>query len=178
MRGLFRDGGPTRLGQVSDGLSHTAAFSERIVGDNDDRTLRYTDCINPNNVPVTASVTTAQLLQACQVPISTLSFNMSGGCNLQGWGTNSGPGWADGILRNTQYNHLQTPNSTYYDCTNSGTYPDGNNELAVVTARSYHKGGVNLLLGDGSVTFVGDSISLTVWQALATKDGQEPVTGF
>ena len=50
-----------------------------------------------------------------------------------------------------------------------------------MTARSSHSGGVNLLLGDGSVTFVGDSIALNVWQAACTPraiPGEVTFIGF
>ncbi len=41
------------------------------------------------------------------------------------------------------------------------------------TARSYHTGGVNVCLGDGSVRFVRDSISQPVWAWLGShQDGQ------
>jgi len=44
----------------------------------------------------------------------------------------------------------------------------------VMTARSAHAGGVNLLMGDGSVQFASDVISTKVWkQALATPQGGE-----
>ena len=44
-------------------------------------------------------------------------------------------------------------------------------------ARSRHSGGVNLLLGDGSVRFVGDSVTSTTWSALGTRAGGEVVGG-
>ena len=47
--------------------------------------------------------------------------------------------------------------------------------MEVHTARSFHPGGVNLALCDGSVTFVGDAIDLVLWRALASHDGEEPV---
>ncbi len=45
-------------------------------------------------------------------------------------------------------------------------------------ARSHHNGGVNVSYADGSVRFVPDGISLTIWQALATRGGGEPTTDF
>jgi prepilin-type N-terminal cleavage/methylation domain-containing protein/prepilin-type processing-associated H-X9-DG protein len=43
-------------------------------------------------------------------------------------------------------------------------------------ARSYHAGGVNVLLGDGSVKFMKDSISLPIWRALSTTRAGEVVS--
>ena len=40
-------------------------------------------------------------------------------------------------------------------------------------ARSRHAGGVNLLLGDGSVRFVRDSVAPATWMALGTRAGGE-----
>ena len=42
-------------------------------------------------------------------------------------------------------------------------------------ARSYHTGGVNVSLGDGSVRFVSNSIVLSTWQALGSRAGGEAV---
>jgi prepilin-type processing-associated H-X9-DG protein len=49
---------------------------------------------------------------------------------------------------------------------------------SAVTARSYHAGGVNALLMDGSVRFVGETISQAVWRALGTRSGCEFVGDF
>jgi prepilin-type processing-associated H-X9-DG protein len=45
------------------------------------------------------------------------------------------------------------------------------------TARSMHPGGVNVTMCDSSVHFVSQNISRNVWQALATPDAGEPVSG-
>ena len=45
----------------------------------------------------------------------------------------------------------------------------------VVTSRSYHGNGVNVLLLDGSVTFVTSSITQATWRALGTRAGGEVV---
>jgi prepilin-type processing-associated H-X9-DG protein len=44
-----------------------------------------------------------------------------------------------------------------------------------MTASSQHPGGVNVLMGDGSVTFVSDSVSDIVWWAMGTRNGEESV---
>jgi prepilin-type N-terminal cleavage/methylation domain-containing protein/prepilin-type processing-associated H-X9-DG protein len=46
---------------------------------------------------------------------------------------------------------------------------------AIVTARSYHAGGVNTLFMDGSVRFVRSTIRLDNWRALGTPAGGEVV---
>jgi len=42
-----------------------------------------------------------------------------------------------------------------------------------LSSRSRHPGGVNVLLGDGSVRFIKDSISLASWKALSSRAGGE-----
>jgi prepilin-type N-terminal cleavage/methylation domain-containing protein/prepilin-type processing-associated H-X9-DG protein len=46
---------------------------------------------------------------------------------------------------------------------------------SAVTARSFHTGGGNALLMDGSVRFVANSISQAVWRALGTRAGGEVI---
>lgn len=54
-------------------------------------------------------------------------------------------------------------------CTQSGS-PYVNMSAA---ARSYHSGGVNITMADGSGRFVTNNVSLTVWQAMGTRGGGE-----
>ena len=46
---------------------------------------------------------------------------------------------------------------------------------AAVTSRSYHSSGVNVLLMDGSVRSVSNSITPQTWRALGTPNGNEVV---
>ena len=46
----------------------------------------------------------------------------------------------------------------------------------MVGASSYHSGGVNVGMLDGSVRFVKDSVNLATWGAIATKAGGEVVS--
>jgi prepilin-type N-terminal cleavage/methylation domain-containing protein len=45
-------------------------------------------------------------------------------------------------------------------------------------ARSYHVGGVQGCMADGSVRFFSDNINLTIWQALGSRGGREAVGDF
>ncbi|MBY0527645.1 MAG: DUF1559 domain-containing protein, partial [Gemmataceae bacterium] len=40
-------------------------------------------------------------------------------------------------------------------------------------ARSYHQGGVNMAMVDGSVRFVPDTIDATIYKALGSRNGGE-----
>ena len=42
-----------------------------------------------------------------------------------------------------------------------------------VSARSYHPGGVNLGLGDGSVRYVSDNVDPVAFRALGSRNGNE-----
>jgi len=55
---------------------------------------------------------------------------------------------------------------------------DGDASIWVVlnfSARSYHPGGVNVGMGDGSVHFVEDQIDHQIWQALGSINGGEVI---
>jgi hypothetical protein len=52
---------------------------------------------------------------------------------------------------------------------------DGGPNFSGVTARSYHPGGVNSLLGDASVHFIADTIDGNIWRSLGTVAGGEIV---
>jgi prepilin-type N-terminal cleavage/methylation domain-containing protein/prepilin-type processing-associated H-X9-DG protein len=50
---------------------------------------------------------------------------------------------------------------------------------AAMTARSYHSAGVNTLFMDGSVRLINNTINVTTWRALGTRNGGEPLnSGF
>lgn len=91
------------------------------------------------------------------------------------------------------YHHNYTPNSLIPDQVRTGlcistiespstpTFNSWNPRSLTLTARSFHTGGVNLLLGDSSVHFLSDSIDLGIWQALATPQevpGEVAVSGI
>ena len=66
--------------------------------------------------------------------------------------------WASGEIRCATYNHYLPPNSPLYDCVNNDPTA-GYTASGFRAARSFHTGGVNLLLGDGSVRFVNNIVT-------------------
>ena len=107
-------------------------------------------------------------------------------CGLGGdFKSNSGhTEWVDGRAHQVGFTSTFRPNTEVLCDDNGTTYDvDWTNQqegksttaatYAAVTARSYHEGGVNVALMDGSVRWFGDDISLGVWQAYSTRDGGE-----
>jgi prepilin-type processing-associated H-X9-DG protein len=79
------------------------------------------------------------------------------------------------------YNHRRRPNDKRPDC--RGGLPHSNrsdplwNWLSLnITTRSRHPRGVNSMFADGHVRFIKESIDITTWQALGSRDGGEVVT--
>jgi prepilin-type processing-associated H-X9-DG protein len=106
-------------------------------------------------------------------------------CEIQNIGKEGSNDDARGVLHYPEgplFHVNRTPNDLYPDqvrptgCVNKPWLPcqESNPGRAVVmTARSKHTGGVNLLMGDGSVQFVNDSITLAVWQAYSSPRGSD-----
>jgi prepilin-type N-terminal cleavage/methylation domain-containing protein len=153
--GVFTDQ-PMRVSDIFDGSSNTALLSESLLGDGN--TPASASNANPKRhrfvVPGGSDPTPAQCESA------------SGGT----WNGQRGAKWIDGHYGSTLYNHFYTPNSANWDCGN------GWNNKSLSTARSNHPGGVNLLLGDGAIRFVRNSVDITVWRAISTRAGGEIVS--
>ena len=80
--------------------------------------------------------------------------------------------WFDGMnCRDWAYSTLMAPNDTRVEC----GYSSGN---CLNAARSYHAGGVHVLLCDGAVRFVSDSIDGDTWHYLGQKRDGETIGEF
>jgi prepilin-type processing-associated H-X9-DG protein len=84
-------------------------------------------------------------------------------------GTTMGASWYQPGFGSTEFSTvtLATPNSA------AATYTTTPSNYG--TVRSYHTGGVQAVMVDGSVRFVSDSISGLVWKAICTPQGSELV---
>ena len=158
--GMF--GQSTRIGpaNVRDGLSNTDAMCERIRGHDD---YQQVDMISDQfrlAAPWTQDTfrAGAQLSDAEALQLPENPTNATAGLT-----------WLEGNMSWTRYNHVLTPG--HKTCINGVTW----NGVAM-TVSSRHGQGVGLLLGDGSVRFVKDSISPVVWQALGRIAGNEVIS--
>lgn len=144
-----------RFADVTDGLSATAAFGEKLTGDGSNGiSSPRTDTFQPGTYPNNADEATAQ----CNaVDVTNLS--------MQGYSNVGGP-WLQQYHSTNQYNHVLPPNGR------SCMYPPGR---IATTANSQHPGGVQVTLCDGSVRFVASTIDILTWRALGSRDGGESV---
>jgi prepilin-type N-terminal cleavage/methylation domain-containing protein/prepilin-type processing-associated H-X9-DG protein len=157
--GVFYVNSRTRLAHLADGSSHTALFSESVLG-------------NPKGTPLARSYEVDYKFTIA-APLNVNSCNSSAQWNVT---DPRGFAWVNGEFRCALYNHAAPPNNPAPDCLGVSLFggaPLRNTPFGWRTARSRHPFGVNVLLADGSARFVHDSIDPAVWQALATRDGHE-----
>lgn len=153
-----------RASEISDGLSMTAGISERVMGSGSDVFDRYRDFWFAGlGGESRESATNDEMNEICSIPVSDPSQFRS----------TLGRYWLPGGIADTLYNHSATPNAIFPDCALHGTAIEGDHSLRVstMTGRSRHPGGVHLLLMDGSVRFVKNTIDLATWRALSTRAG-------
>lgn len=142
---------------ILDGTSTTAAFSESLLG---------------RGLTSSGATPADPRREVLEVPGGNDPTPADCQAGAGVWSGKRGAKWIDGHYGNTLYNHYYVPNPREWDCGN------GSHNKGLSTARSVHPGGVNLLLCDGSVKQVANTVSLVVWRSLGTRSGQEVVTGF
>jgi prepilin-type processing-associated H-X9-DG protein len=167
---------------ATDGSSNTIAFSEALTS-SIGSTGTATDGWRGNMVENVGGNGTDQVLdirqpQATAYMLGTIFPRCDGA-----WTANSkihgarGYFWEIGAVGITLFNTVVTPNSKQHPwgaCRGSqSAWPDN---ATYSNAQSMHPGGVNCLLGDGSVRFVKDSINQLNWYALGTRNSGEIVS--
>jgi prepilin-type N-terminal cleavage/methylation domain-containing protein/prepilin-type processing-associated H-X9-DG protein len=153
--GLFFANESRGVAEATDGTSNTAMFSEHIIGDfNQAAASEHGDTFQPGVYPATQD----EAVQACR------DMNWRD-ITKQGFSDVGAP-WLYGYHSTTSYYHVGPPSSR------SCMFPP---MRIATTANSKHAGGVNVLLGDGSVKFVKDSINIQTWRAMGSRNMGEIV---
>ncbi|HVJ66455.1 MAG TPA: DUF1559 domain-containing protein [Caulifigura sp.] len=178
--GMFNMKRSINFRDLKDGTSNCIAASEALVGDNFANKfsgqINATTMRNPTDlvraVPFSAGITNTFSPKAaldqygvdCRAAVAApSSANHLSTPHRE---------WINGQPAQTIFNTLNNPNSPNpdcHECVNCSWY----DSRGVWTARSNHTGGVNTLMGDGSVKFVSENIDNNTWQAAGgIQDGQ------
>lgn len=158
--GMFGQVSSVRFAQVTDGLSQTAMVSERVKGTSNKQVFdELSDLYD-----LTGIWTESNFRNACEqlTALTAAAYNQD---------IESGQTWLEGNMNWTRYNHVLPPNRI--SCKNGFTW-DG----VIMTASSRHNGGVNVVLGDGSMRFVADTVDSDLWRGLGTIGGSDQTPGL
>jgi prepilin-type processing-associated H-X9-DG protein len=148
----------TPLAGFLDGLSNTMAFSEKPIGSGTGRPFSpYRDWFQVPDMPTDPTEIKAHCA-ALDPSRSHPQFD-------------AGSSWMTIGAIYTRFYVLTPPNSPVPDCGDRLDFGNG-----VFGARSYHLGGVNAGMADGSVRWASSGTSAKVWNALGTRAGGELVT--
>jgi prepilin-type N-terminal cleavage/methylation domain-containing protein/prepilin-type processing-associated H-X9-DG protein len=170
------NGGTIGIRDITDGTSNTIAFGELKFGSgNTNAVTPTTDFVFLGTYPPGVSRNTPQM-----------SMPLGGGPFLQwlptcgagaatatrgGHAVYMGQSWAYGIVGYSLGHVLQAPNPQYPSCSVNKTGA-GQNPGSVNMA-SFHPGGANILMTDGSVRFLKNSTNLmTVWALGSRAQGE------
>jgi prepilin-type N-terminal cleavage/methylation domain-containing protein/prepilin-type processing-associated H-X9-DG protein len=168
---------------ITDGSSNTMAFSETLVSD----TIHWTNfrdgiAAGANNPGAPATTITGA--EAFQAGIKAVTLDLQQ-CSQwfqtqqnPPWSDDKGFRWATGSPGVTLYNSIVTPNSQLYpwagcryNCGGCG-FEFGSYE----NVSSNHPGGCNVMMADGSVRFIKNSVAMLTWWQLGTKDKGEVIS--
>lgn len=158
--GMFGQNSSVRLGDVTDGLSNTAMFSERCKGTWDH------DIFDPlADIYDAAGIWSEETFRDHCLSLSpqqAAAYHQN---------VDSGQNWLEANFNWTRYNHLVPPN--HVSCKNGFTW-DG----VGMAASSRHAGGVNVLFGDGRVQLVSEYVDPVTWRGLGTIRGSETLNDY
>ena len=192
--GLFAAQVVRGLNSITDGSSNTIAFAEVRTGDSVTPSRNHTEIFRyvswPSNSPTGNGLEQVATNPVGYANLQTYIQNCDAYRDSAGSAANeldqASQFWSLAQThRGAATSLLLTPNSPHEDCMDisqktqtpgaTTNYPaQGPN--AAAASRSWHTGGVNVLLADGSVRLIKDSIAQQTWWALGTKSGGEVIS--
>jgi prepilin-type N-terminal cleavage/methylation domain-containing protein/prepilin-type processing-associated H-X9-DG protein len=154
---------------ITDGLSNTAAFSEKVKGiGNTNARDPLTPTSTVLDVAATGNVSIpSDYSNDCRAA-DPRTTNLESGIYYTSFG-GQGTYWFLGEPPFSRYTHVMPPNTWSCDYGTGG----GVGIWGAHTASSRHPGGVNVLLCDGSVKFIKSSIARETWWAIGTQANGE-----
>jgi len=151
---------------INDGLSNTLGLSETKAYQ-----PNYWDSQNPSTVGVAPPANPAGLMTYVGGTFDSNGHTewVEGDVHEVGFTTTFAPNTPVKTMVNGQPTDIDLTSMRDGESTTLPTY-------AAVTARSYHPGGVSILMMDGSVRFAKNTINLQVWRNLGTRAGGETIS--
>jgi prepilin-type N-terminal cleavage/methylation domain-containing protein/prepilin-type processing-associated H-X9-DG protein len=189
--GIFMFGGgynnqdaapPRGVRDVQDGTSNTIAFGEWRLGDFDNSKLSPQDIIWTHSGPNGNADPWSQ--SYLSMPTGGAAFltwvNQCAGLAPSSVGTSNnysyiGSSWNQGMFGYTLGNIMLAPNSGYYNCRMCSWSGDLDCPGSY-TLSSYHPGGGNVAMADGSVRFLKSSTTYTVVWGLGSRNQGEVIS--
>jgi prepilin-type N-terminal cleavage/methylation domain-containing protein/prepilin-type processing-associated H-X9-DG protein len=166
-----------RMADVTDGVSNTILAAEVLSGSNASTAAngRYPFDVFYTNDSYFNSVANREFPTQAELDIiGNQAKNSPSGIR-----SNNGTMWGWYSASNASFNTAAPPNwvwpSAGGNCCPGGAHDWG---YGIIPARSMHSGGVNVLMGDGTVRFVQNSIALRTWQNLGSGRDNQPIGDF
>ena len=175
--------GAIGIAHIRDGTSNTVGFGEWKTGDgNTNQISPTTDVVFVGSFPPG----TARNNGTLNMPNPTLVASFQAWLNactaaLQSTGRTShtsalGETWAIGLTGVSMGNLLVAPNPKYPNCDTGTASGNTLQNPGMYSLSSYHAGGANVLMLDGSVRFLKDTTSPQVIWALGSRDQGEIIS--
>ena len=172
--GLFTYQTPYGISDCIDGTSNTIAASEACVGYQSESALQRLIGLQNVQIPFTSMLFDASTNPAVVQSVVALCNAAYQSGNTTFIDLQRGENWSHGCMAMNLFNTVVTPNAYNDTWTHCGL--NASSRAVFSNADSYHSGGVNTLMGDGSVKFIKDTINQRIWWALGTKNGNEVIS--
>jgi prepilin-type N-terminal cleavage/methylation domain-containing protein/prepilin-type processing-associated H-X9-DG protein len=183
--GMFCVGGSGYgVSDVIDGTSNTIAGGEWRTGDFNDQLLSIQDFVGNQNYADWGATSRDLIVPTANLPAGGNDVQTALNQCSQAWisktgafGTNgqrswNASFWAMGMYSYTLGNLVVPPNSTYPYCEFWSTNADWD-AGGFCGLSSYHSGGANILMADGSVRFLKSSVAwMTLWSLGSRAQGE------
>ncbi|MBX6312305.1 MAG: DUF1559 domain-containing protein [Isosphaeraceae bacterium] len=175
------DGGLTvGIAAITDGTSTTIAFGEWKVGDGNLSLLTPTTDVSwVGSYPTGAGRNAVMSMPAAgggfPVWLSQCAALLTATHNSTNNGQIIGLNWAYSLFGNSVGNVLTPPNSPYPNCSTANR-GGGLEAPASFGLRSFHPGGANILMCDGSVRFLKNSVNTTTLWKLGSRSQGEVIS--
>jgi len=179
--GVFSYGAVVKLAGITDGSSNTIAFAEWKIGDGNDNQISIpSDIVDLGLYPPGVSRNTPQMSMPAGaaafqqwLPLCAAALTTDRSAHHTSF---LGESWTFADVAYTMGNVLLAPNPPYPNCNTSSLATDTLQDPGMFGMASWHSGGANILLCDGSVRFLKDSTSQPVVWALGSRGQGEVIS--